>query len=56
VSFKQVADLQLKYFLNKIPTSFSLTPEQVDSLIKSAKDLLHADPEYQQLLSDLAKP
>ncbi len=56
VSFEQVADLQLKYFLNKIPTSFKLTAEQVDTLIKSAKDLLRADPEYQQLLTDLAKP
>jgi len=56
VSFKQVADPQLKYFLNKVPTSFKLTAEQVDKLIKSAGDLLRADPEYQQLLADLAKP
>ncbi|MGB5291807.1 MAG: patatin-like phospholipase family protein [Lysobacterales bacterium] len=56
VSFKQVADPQLKYFLNKVPTSFKLTAEQVDTLIKSAGDLLRADPEYQQLLADLAKP
>jgi NTE family protein len=56
VSFKQVADPQLKYFLNKVPTAFKLTEEQVDTLIKSAKDLLQADPEYQQLLTDLARP
>jgi hypothetical protein len=42
--------------LNKVPTSFKLTEEQVDTLIKSAKDLLQADPEYQQLLIDLARP
>ena len=56
VSFQQVADLQLKYFLNKIPTSFKLSQEQVETLIKSAKKLLHADPEYQHLLKDLAMP
>jgi len=56
VSFQQVADLQLKYFLNKIPTSFKLSQEQVEALKKSAKNLLHADPEYQHLLKDLAMP
>ena len=56
VGFKQVADPQLRYFLDKVPTSFSLTEEQVEALIKSAKDLLQADPEYQQLLTDLATP
>ncbi len=56
VSFEQVPDPQLKYFLNKVPTSFNLTEEQVDALIKSARELLQADPEYQQLLKDLAKP
>ena len=56
VSFQQVADLKLKYFLNKIPTSFKLTQEQVDTLSKSAKELLHADSEYQHLLTDLAMP
>jgi len=56
VSFEQVADPQLKYFLNKVPTSFKLTEEQVKTLIKSAKDLLKADPEFQQLLTDLASP
>ena len=54
VSFEQVPDPQLKLFLNKVPTSFNLTQEQVDTLIKSAKDLVRADPEFQQLLSDLA--
>jgi len=54
VGFEQVSDPQLKLFLNKVPTSFNLTDEQVDSLIKSARDLVRADPEFQKLLSDLA--
>lgn len=53
VSFKEVAQPQLKLSLNKIPTSFSLTEEQVDTLIKSARELLRADPEFQQLLEDI---
>ncbi|MCJ7815282.1 MAG: patatin-like phospholipase family protein [Xanthomonadales bacterium] len=56
VSFDQVPDPQLKYFLNKVPTSFSLTAEQVDALIKSARELVRADPEYQLLLKDLTQP
>lgn len=54
IGFKQVADPQLKYFLNKVPTAFSLTPEQVDALINSGKEILLADPEFQQLLAELA--
>ena len=56
VSFEDVPQPQLKLFLNKIPTSFKLTEEQVSTLINSAKDLVRADPEYQQLLTDMAKP
>ena len=56
VSFEDVPQPQLKLFLNKIPTSFNLTEEQVNTLITSAKDLVRADPEYQQLLTDMAKP
>lgn len=53
VSFKEVAQPQLKLSLNKIPTSFSLTEEQVNTLVKSARDLLREDPEFQQLLADI---
>lgn len=56
VGFEEVPQPQLKLFLNKIPTSFQLTEEQVSTLISSARDLVRADPEYQQLLKDMAKP
>ncbi len=56
VTFEEVADPQLKLFLNKVPTSFDLTDEEVDALIKSARELVRADPEFQQLLKDLANP
>lgn len=55
VSFEDVAEPQLKLFLNKIPTSFDLTDDQVDTLIKSARDLLRADPQYRKLLADFAR-
>ena len=55
VSFEQVPDPQLQLFLNKVPTSFKLSAEQVSTLIKSAKDLLRADPEFQKLLADLSQ-
>jgi len=54
VSLEETPQLQLKLFLNKIPTSFSLTDEQVDTLISSARSLLRANPEFHQLLADLA--
>jgi len=56
VSFEETPQLELKLFLNKIPTSFSITDEQVDSLISSARNLLRANPEFQRLLSDVASP
>jgi NTE family protein len=54
VTFDQVPDPTLKLFLNKVPTSFDLTDEEVDALIKSARELVRSDPEFQQLLKDLA--
>lgn len=55
VGFKDVPQPQLRLFLNKIPTSFSLEPNQVDSLIKSARDLVCANPEFQQLVEDISQ-
>jgi len=56
VSFEDVTQPQLKLFLNKIPTSFKLEQDQVDALIESGRSLLREDPEFQQLLKDLATP
>lgn len=56
VSFDQVPQHELKLFLNKIPTSFSLTDEQVDTLIATSRTVLRADPEFKQLVNDLNKP
>ena len=55
VGFEQVPDPHLRLFLNKVPTSFKLTEEQVEKLIKSARGVVRADPEFQVLLTNLAK-
>ena len=55
ISFEDTPQPELKLFLNKIPTSFSLTNEQVDTLISSARSMLRANPEFQKILNDLAK-
>jgi len=39
--------------LNTIPTSFSLTNDQVDTLIASGRQLLRNNPEFQRLIYDL---
>ncbi len=56
VNFEEVPQLELKLLLNQIPTSFSLSNEEVDTLLSSARSLLRADPEFQRLLTDLAGP
>jgi len=53
VSFEDIKARELQLFLNKIPTSFSLSDEQVDTLIKSGRELLRNNPVFQQLLLDL---
>ena len=53
VSFQDIRTPELKLFLNKIPTAFTLSDKQVDVLIKSGRDLLKNHPVFQQLLLDL---
>lgn len=56
VSFEDIDQPQLRYFLNKIPTSFSLSDDQVDALIESGREVLRENPIFQQLLLDLEQP
>jgi NTE family protein len=43
----------LKFF-NAVPTNFTLNDEQVDKLIEAGRELLRANPDFQELLDDLA--
>ena len=49
----QVADPARREFLNTIPTSFSLTDEQVDVLIETGESLLLNNAEFKRLLIDV---
>jgi len=53
VDFDNVKDDEKREFLKEIPTSFSLTPEQVTALRQAGKQLLQESPEYQQFLKDM---
>jgi len=41
-------------FLNNVPTSFSLSDDQVDQLIESGRVILRNNPEFKNLLKDLS--
>jgi NTE family protein len=56
VTFDNIKQPQLKLFLNKVPTSFSLIDEQVDTLTDSARNLLRNEETFQKLLKDLGQP
>lgn len=49
----QVTDPEQQAFLNEIPTSFSLTDTQIDTLVETGGDLLRNHPEFQRLVKDL---
>jgi NTE family protein len=53
VDFDNVKDDEEREELKNIPTSFSLTPEQVTVLRQAGKDLLRGSKEYQQFLKDM---
>ncbi|RKZ46164.1 MAG: hypothetical protein DRQ58_09150, partial [Gammaproteobacteria bacterium] len=53
VDFDDIKDDEKREFLKEIPTSFSLTPEQVTALKQAGKELLQQSAEYQQFLSNL---
>lgn len=53
LNLSQVTDPDRQEFLNRIPTSFSLTDEQVDALIETGEDLLRENPVFEKLLRDV---
>lgn len=50
VNLKDIQDPVLSDYINQVPTSFSLTTEQVDKLIATGRQLLRDNPEFQELL------
>jgi NTE family protein len=53
IDFRDIQDPERRRFINQIPTSFSLSDEQVDRLIEAGGELLRNDPEFRRLLLDL---
>jgi len=53
VSFASIEDRARRESFQSIPTTLQLPPEQIDSLIAIAPELLHEDPEFSHLLRDL---
>ena len=53
ISFKDIQDAKAREFFYQIPTSFSLSDEQVDRLIAAGRELLRNNADFQQFLTDL---
>ena len=51
IRLKDITPPDLMQFFNQIPTSFSLSDEQVDRLIQAGHDLLRQNPEFQRFLA-----
>jgi NTE family protein len=56
INFEAIPDPARRTYFLRLPTSFSLTQEQVDALLKIGPELLEAAPEYKELLESLATP
>lgn len=52
---KSKKDLLQFKFLNRIPTSFSLSKEEVNELIKTGRELLLDNPEFKRFMADRDK-
>ena len=55
MNFSQIKNSDTKYLINQIPTSLTLSDQEVDMVIKAGRDLLRENPEFQRLLNDIAK-
>ncbi len=53
LGFQDIEQPRLLRFFNKVPTSFSLTDEQVDKVIAAGRDLLRSNPDYQRFVANL---
>ncbi len=51
VSIKDIKQPDELHYLNTIPTSFSLSDEQVDRLINTGRKLLRSNPDYRRFLA-----
>ena len=55
LSIAKIKKASTRQYLNSIPTSFSLSEKQVNTLISAGEYLLQNNSEYKRLLKDIAK-
>jgi len=55
VKFENLEDPEERSYMDQLPTSFRLKPEQVDKLRDAARRLLRKAEDFQRLLRDLGK-
>ena len=55
IGFRDIQNPETRGFFNQIPTSFSLSGEQVERLIAAGRELLRNNPDFQQFVADLDK-
>ena len=53
VNFRDIEEPEKQQYFNRIPTSYTLTDEQVDELIAAGHQLLRKNPDYQRFIADL---
>jgi NTE family protein len=53
VNLREIGSPRLQHAVNSIPTSFSLTDEQVDVVIRAGRRLLRNNPTFQALVNEL---
>jgi len=56
VNFSDLEDPEKQQYFNRIPTSYTLTDEQVDKLIAAGHQLLRNNPDYRRFIADLGVP
>lgn len=54
VGFRDVQEPEQLRFFNQVPTSFSLSDEQVDKLIAAGRELLRNNPDFRRFLAGLS--
>jgi NTE family protein len=56
VNFEAIPDPERRKYFLTLPTSFTLSREQVDALIRIGPELLRAEPEFKELMRSLGNP
>mgnify|MGYP001545775449 FL=1 len=54
IGFRDIAQPEQLQFFNQVPTTFSLTDEQVDRLIAAGRELLRANPDFRRFVTGMA--